>query len=136
YLAYLGKVLRHDGDFRRLMLTRILFDLTTMAVPFYIVFGTIELKLQREAVVGDSILIGTLGTTVASVLIGWLCGRSGSRAVIRLSGVASLLHPLLALVSISAGQPALYATFFLFGFVNASTAPGYFDWIITHAPPD
>jgi MFS family permease len=136
YLAYLGKVLRHDGDFRRLMLTRILFDLTTMAVPFYIVFGTMELKLQREAVVGDSILIGTLGTTVASVLIGWLSGRSGSRAVIRLSGVASLLHPLLALVSISAGQPALYATFFLFGFVNASTAPGYFDWIITHAPPD
>jgi MFS family permease len=136
YMAYLGRVLREDRDFMRLMVTRLLFDLTTMALPFYVVFGATGLLLHREALVGDSILLGTIGTTIGSLLTGWLSRRSGSRAVIRASGIASLLHPSLAFLSLVAGQPALYAAFLVNGLVAAAMTPGYFDWIITHAPPD
>ncbi len=136
YLAYLGRVLRDDRDFRRLTIVRLLLDLSMMGVPFYVIFGEHELKLRREALVGDTLLIMTIGTTIASIVMGWLSRRSGSRAVIRSSGVASILHPALALLSLTLGQPSLYLAFLTVGFVNAVVAPGYFDWIITHAPPD
>src|SRR5258708_23521496 len=53
-----------------------------------------------------------------------------------MASIACCLHPALALLSFSGGQPALYAAFFLIGFVSAATVPGYFDWIITYAPTD
>ncbi len=136
YWGYLGSVLRTDRDFRRFTFTRLLFDLTSMAVPFYVVYGVNALHLPNDVVVGDSILLGTVGTAVASILMGALSRRSGTRAVIRLAGLASFLHPALALLSFFVGQPALYATFFMFGFIGASTTAGFFDWLITHAPPD
>jgi MFS family permease len=136
YLGYLGRVLRQDREFRQLTIVRLLFDLTMMGLPFYVVFGATELKLHRDALVADSVLLATMGTTIASILMGWLSRKSGSRAVIRLSGLASALHPGMALLSLVLGQPALYLALALAGFVNAAIAPGYFDWIITHAPPD
>jgi MFS family permease len=136
YLAYLGTVLRSDRDFRVYIAIRVLFDLTTMSVPFYVIFGIGVLKLERDVLIGDSILIGTVGTSLASLLVGWVSRRSGSRAVIRLMGIGSLLHPALALLSIFAGPPALYASLFLNGAIHAAFAPGYFDWLITHAQPD
>ncbi len=136
YLVYLGTVLRTDREFRRLTIVRLLFDLTAMGLPFYVVFGATELKLHRDTLVADTVLLATFGTTLASILMGWFSRRSGSRAVIRVSSLATLLHPGLALLSLTVGQPALYLAFAVAGFVNASIAPGYFDWIITHAPPD
>ncbi len=136
YLAYLGTLLRSDRDFRQLTIVRLLFDLTAMGLPFYVVVGANELKLHHDTVVGDSILLATVGTTCASILMAWLSRQSGSRAVIRLSGLACILHPGLALLSLTMGQPALYLAFAFAGAVNAAIAPGYFDWIITHAPPD
>src|SRR5258708_27412601 len=53
-----------------------------------------------------------------------------------MASIACCLHPALALLSFSGGQPALYAAFFLIGFLSSATVPGYFDWVITHAPPD
>ncbi|MCC7446847.1 MAG: MFS transporter [Anaerolineae bacterium] len=136
YWGYLGGVLRTDRDFRQFVLTRLLLDLTSLAVPFYVVYGVNALKLPNDVVVGDSILIGTVGTAVAALLMGGLSRRSGTRAVIRLTGVACFLHPAFALLSFVVGQPALYGTFFMYGFIGASTTAGFFDWLITHAPPE
>lgn len=135
-LPYLKTLLRTDKDFRIFARTRVLFDLATMAIPFYIVYGENVLKLNSENAVGDSILALTIGSAIGSLIFGWLSHRSGSRAVIRVSGCAIVLHPLLALSSTYLGVPALYAVFLVLGFVGASTTPGYFDWIITQAPDD
>jgi MFS family permease len=136
YIPYLGNVLRNDREFLKFVIVRILLDLAAIAVPFYVVFARLELNLKSENVVPDAILIGTAGNAIASVLTGWLNRRYGSRAVIRVAGAVSVVHPLLALASVWLGQPALYFAFFVFGFLGAITAPGYFDWIITHAPPN
>ena len=135
-LPFLRTVWRTDGAFRTFARTRVLFDLATMAIPFYIIFGENVLKLNSENAVGDSILTLTIGNAIGSLVFGWLSHRSGSRAVIRAAGGAIFLHPLLALSSAFLGVPALYAVFLALGFVSASTTPGYFDWIITQAPDD
>lgn len=136
YLPYLGNVLRADAEFRHFALTRILLDLAGMAIPFFVVFGAQDLKLDSATLVGDSILLNTFGNATASILMGWLSRRSGSRAVIMVASMAKILSPTLALSSVALGQSALYAAFYLLGFVNAGMGLGYFDWVITHAPPD
>jgi MFS family permease len=136
YLPYLGNVLRTDRAFQRFTLTRTLIDLTAICAPFYIIFGANYLKLPSASLVGDSVLLATAGSALGAVMMGWLSHHSGSRAVIALCGIASCLHPAFGLLSYSLGQPALYTALFLLGFVTSATIPGYFDWIITHAPPD
>jgi MFS family permease len=135
YFPYLGNVLRQDKAFRDFIITRSLLDATLLAAPFYIILGKDQLHLPSDALVGDSILLATVGSGVASLLMGWFSHRSGSRTVIRILGLASISHPLLALFSLFFGFPILYAAFFMLGFVTAATIPGYFDWIITYAPP-
>ncbi|MEP7289201.1 MAG: MFS transporter [Chloroflexota bacterium] len=144
YLPYLGNVLRRDREFQKFVITRLLLDLTMIAAPFYIVFGSslfAELyKVPREQIVGDlvgnSILLSTVGAAAGALLMSGLSHRYGSRAVIGLSALASCLHPALALLSFAVGPSALYGALFVLGFVAASAIPGYFDWIITYAPPD
>jgi MFS family permease len=135
YFPYLGNVLRQDKAFRHFVITRSLLDLTLLAAPFYIIVGKDQLHLPSDALVGDSILLATVGSGLASLMMGWFSHRSGSRVVIQMLGLASIVHPLLAFLSLYFGYPLLYAAFFMLGFVTAATTPGYFDWIITYAPP-
>src|SRR5258706_1157759 len=136
YLPYLGNVLRSDKTFRQFTIVRSLLDLTLLAAPFYIIFGINSLKIPSATLVGDSILLAMVGSAVAALVMSWLSHRIGSRAVIILLAFASISHPLLALLSFVAGEPALYGAFFMLGVISAGGAPGYFDWIITYAPPD
>jgi MFS family permease len=135
FVPYLGEILRTDADFRHFSRTRILLDLATLAMPFYIVFGENILHLNSETIVGDSILLMTIGMGCGAILAAWLSQRFGSRAVIRMTGVAALCHPLFAVSSLVVGPVALYAVFFAIGMGNATTSPGYFNWVIQHAPP-
>jgi MFS family permease len=136
FMPFLGTILRTDKEFRNFARTRVLFDMATMAIPFYIIFGETMLKLNSENVVGDSILAITIGNAIGSLIFGWFSHRSGSRTVIRVMGFAILLHPLLALSSAFLGVPALYAVFLVLGIAMTGVAPGYFDWVIIHSPPD
>ncbi len=134
YLPFLGSIWRTDKHFRHFIRTRACFDLATMAIPFYIVFGVNVLKLNSANAVGDSIITLTLGNAIGSLVFGTLSHRYGSRAVIRWAGLGIVLHPLLALSSVLLGAPTWYAAFFVLGIVGSSNSPGYFDWIITYAP--
>ncbi|HVO44067.1 MAG TPA: MFS transporter [Aggregatilineales bacterium] len=135
FLPFLGQILRTDADFRRFAGTRVILDLATLAIPFYIVFAESALGINSETIVGDSILLITIGSAVGALIAGWLSRRYGSRTVIRMTAVMTLLHPLLAVSSVIIGSAALYAVFFALGAVGSTIALGYFDWVITHAPP-
>jgi len=136
YVPYLGNVLLRDRAFQRFILTRLLFDLSRMAVPFYALYGIGLLGLQRTIIVSDSILLIEFGNAGAAILMGWLSRRSGSRAVILLAGVFVVLELTLTLLSyITRTQALLYGTFFMVGAFSATSTPSYFDWMITHAPP-
>jgi MFS family permease len=137
YVPYLGNVLRTDREFRKFVRTRLLFDLALMSLPFLAVFGVGVLGLKTENVVADSILLIEIGSVFASLLMAWFSHRSGSRAVILISGVFLLLQSgLLLACFVGGGQTALYLAFVMVGARAASMTPSYFDWMITHAPPD
>lgn len=136
YLPYLGQLLRGDKVFRQFTIVRSLLDLTLLTAPFYIVFGITRLNIPSATLVGDSILLAMVGSAVAALVMSWLSHRLGSRSVIILLAFASISHAFLALLSFVVGQPALYGAFFMLGVISAGGNPGYYDWIITHAPTD
>lgn len=137
YVPYLGNVLRHDREFRIFIRTRLLFDMGLMSLPFFGVFGVSVLGLKNEDVVSDSILLLEIGSVIAGGLMAWFSHRSGSRAVILMSGAFLFLQSALALwCFVGGGQTALYLAFIIIGARTATMTPAYFDWMITHAPPD
>jgi MFS family permease len=137
FMPYVGSVLRDDGQFRHFILMRLMFDFSTLAMPFYVLIATDVLKRPRAEFVGDSVLMVSLGSIVASVVLGWMSRRSGSRSVVRASSIAKIGMPVLGLLSLWTGNAALLlGVFALIGVANSAYAPGYFDWIITYAPND
>jgi MFS family permease len=137
FLPYIGQVMKTDGAFRHFAIMRLFFDFSTMAVPFYIILGTDVLGQSNSTLVGDSILLVTLSNAALSILNGWLSRRQGPSAVLRFASLFKIALPGLALLAIATGSvTALHAAFFTIGAINGSYGPGYFDWVITHAPND
>lgn len=137
FVPYIGQVLKTDGAFRHFAIMRLFFDFATMALPFYIILGTDVLMQNNGTLVGDSILLVTLSNAALSVLNGWLSRRQGPSAVLRFASLFKVALPGLGLLAITTGSvTALHAAFFTIGAINGSYGPGYFDWVITHAPND
>ena len=137
FIPYIGKVLREDGKFRHFIITRLCFDLSTLALPFYILLGTDVLKQNSSTLVGDSILMTTLGNVSMSLFNGWLSSKFGSRAVIRGMSLFKIGMPAAALFCVATGNVAgIHVAFFMLGAINGAFTPGFFDWLITHAPDD
>lgn len=137
FMPYIGKVLREDGKFRHFIITRLFFDLSTLALPFYILLGTDVLKRDSSSLVGDSILLTTLGNATLSLFNGWLSSKFGPTAVIRGMSLFKIGMPAAALLAIATGSvTGVHAAFFMLGAINGAFTPGFFDWLITHAPDD
>jgi MFS family permease len=137
FLPYVGQVLRNDGRFRFFVIMRLFFDFSSMALPFYIILGTDVLRQDNSTLVGDSILLVTLGNAAFSVINGWLSRQRGPASVLRVMSLAKIGMPALALVSIATGTiTGIHGAFVMLGAINGSFGPGYFDWVITHAPHD
>jgi MFS family permease len=135
FLPYIGNILREDGKFRHFIITRLFFDLSTLALPFYILLGTDVLKQDSSRLVGDSILLTTLGNVGMSLFNGWLSSKFGARAVIRGMSFFKVGMPAAALFCVATGNVAgIHAAFFMLGAINGAFTPGFFDWLITHAP--
>ncbi|MFN8421081.1 MAG: MFS transporter [Anaerolineae bacterium] len=137
FLPYIFTVLRDDRRFRYFTIVRLLLDFVTMALPFYIIFGSDVLKVESSNLVGDSILLITFGSASASLLNSQISRHFGPRAVVWLIAVAKVAMASLSLISVSSGNlTALHACFFMLGAINGSTGAGIFDYVITYAPAD
>src|SRR5258708_4630818 len=108
YLPYVGNVLRQDRAFRFFIITRGLLDFTMIAAPFYIIFGAERLNLSSATLVGDSILLATVGGAVFAIFMTSLSHRYGRRAVIAPVALACVAPPLPGLFSVTRGFVAPY----------------------------
>ena len=138
----LRHMLRQDRNFRLLNVVRLLAGLGGLAGPFYIVYATTGLGMAKETI-GLFISAQTAGSIAAGFLLGYLNERWGSRIVIQLSRVLSLVQPLLALAfallhsSLSSVSPLAYAPIFLLmGIINSSLMPGFFSYLVDMAPDE
>ncbi len=131
------KFLVTDHVFRHLTVCRILVGMMGLAVPFYVVYAADVLRLP-QSVVGGFVAAQTVGTVVASVVMGLVNERWGLRYVIRIGGAAAIAGPLFALaVHLTGGARLVQAYPFVYvtlGVTNSAWMLGFFNYLLEIAP--
>lgn len=94
---HLGRLWSEDLRFRRLTVARVLFSLSGLAFPFYVVYATRELGFP-PATLGLFILAQTIGASLASLFLGRVADRSGPQRAIQAGALVAMTAPVLALI--------------------------------------
>ncbi|MBZ0291705.1 MAG: MFS transporter [Anaerolineae bacterium] len=131
----LGRVLRNDGPFRAILITRMLTSLFAMAGPFYIGFATVTLELSSEVAVPTLLAMQTIGAICGALAYTWL-GARNNLLYIRLALVGGALLPISALLAGLVGPPPLYFGFLMSGLAVSNLVLSYQNWLVTYAHPD
>jgi MFS family permease len=141
FLPRLAGVFRTDQQFRLLNLVRLLAALGGLALPFYVVHATDVLGVGNENI-GLFVSAQVLGGMIASLAMGYLNERSGSKVVSQLTVVLGLSSPLLALLLHCYPPPPaitayVYAlVFVLIGGNYGGYMQGFMNLVLDISPPD
>ncbi len=132
-------VLRNDPRFARAIAVRLLAGLVGLATPFYILHAT-QVAGIGSGIVGSLAAVGSIGSTMAGLILGRVAARQGSHRVMQVTAWLSLIPPVLGLiVSLVRATPAytwVYAACYLIiGMVDGSSMLGFFNYILDLAPP-
>ncbi|MBK8026389.1 MAG: MFS transporter [Chloroflexi bacterium] len=135
FLPMLGRVLRHDGPFRAILITRMLASLFAMASPFYIGFATVDLGLSSAVAVPTLLALQTIGSVTGALLYTWLGARNNLMYIRMALAVAAIL-PISALVASFVGPLPLYIGFLASGLTVSNLFISFQNWVISYATPD
>jgi MFS family permease len=142
FLPKLLAVLREDHTFSLVTVVRLLAGLSGMAMPFYVVYATDQLRFGVESI-GLFISSQVMGSILAGFVLGYLNERSGSKIVIQCSTILGIASPLLALlippISHLTGASTIYVYALIFlaiGALNSSFMPGFMNFVLELAPPE
>ncbi len=94
---HVTRLWREDARLRRISIARVLFTLSTMAFPFYILYATDELHFSAQ-IIGVFIAAQTVGMLVASIALGRIADRYGAHRTIQVGALLAISAPILALV--------------------------------------
>jgi len=135
FLGQSLRMVREDRNFGRFLLSRMTIGFTTFALPFYVLYGKQELQMPAERI---GLLIGSqvAGSILSNIVWAELSDRVGNRIVIRLTGLVSLLIPVLTLISTRFfGSTLLVVVFALIGVQISGTGIGFKNYLLEIAPP-
>jgi MFS family permease len=135
FLPGLGHVLRTDGPFRAIIITRLFTNLFSMAGPFYIGFATVQLKLSSTVAVPTLLSMQIIGNITGAFIYSWL-GARNNLLYIRLALAGGTILPICALLSTLVGPLPLYVGFLISGLALSNLFLSYQNWVITYANPD
>jgi len=135
FLPDLGRVLRTDGPFRAILVTRMLTSLFAMAGPFYIGFATVQLGLSSQVAVPTLLAMQTVGTVTGALVYTWL-GARNNLLYIRLALGGAAFLPISALLAAVVGPLPLYLGFLVSGLALSNLFLSYQNWVVTYATPD
>jgi MFS family permease len=134
-----------DSRLRHITLARLLFALSTMAFPFYVLYATTELRLPARTI-GTFVLAQTIGTLLASLFLGRVADQRGPRLVIQIGTALVLTAPLLALAVIATqgngtSLPSLLSRAYVWVYVCMGLAEnllmlGFVNYMLEISPPD
>lgn len=135
----MAALLRTDRRFARAIAVRLLVGLAGLSAPFYILHATQEAGIG-SGIVGSLAAVGSIGTTVAGLLLGRVAARQGSHRVMQITAWLSLIPPVLGLVVSFAPVTAAYVwvyigCYLIIGMVDGSSMLGFFNYILDLAPP-
>jgi MFS family permease len=89
-------VLAGDRDFRRLIACRMLVGMTSLATPFYVNHAADVMNLP-ERVIGGFVVASTAGSLASSIILGLGSERLGTRRIIHITSVVSIIGPIFVL---------------------------------------
>jgi MFS family permease len=141
YLPRLVELLRRDDQFRLINSVRLLAGLGSLALPFYVVYATNVLRIGDQYV-GLFVSAQVLGGIVASLAMGYLNEKSGSKIVSQLTVALALSIPVLALLMHywpPRGEFAPYVYALVFVLIGANYngyMQGFMNLVLEMAPPD
>lgn len=134
FLGQSLRMVREDRNFGLFLLSRLTIGFTAFALPFYVIYGKQELQMPAERI---GILIGSqvAGSILSNIVWAELSDRVGNRIVIRLTGLVSVLIPVLTLVSTRFfGDTLLVVVFALIGVQISGTGIGFKNYLLEIAP--
>jgi MFS family permease len=142
-LPRVAAVLREDRTYRRMVIVRLLVGLSSVATPFYVIYGLDSLRLGPQSI-GLFTAAQIAGGIVSAPLLEVLGERKGPRSVIRATAAIALLMPVIALLCSAlttafsgAALLAIFAAVFAaLGAANNGSVAGFTNYICEHAPPD
>jgi MFS family permease len=118
YMRALPDVLRRDHNFRKYLLSQIIFSLSGMATGFLVVYTVQTWKLPDAQASGFTIAL-QIGLTLAYLFFGFLSDHKGHKLSLEICWMLSVITLVLA---IFAPSPIwFFLIFFLRGAVNAGT---------------
>jgi MFS family permease len=136
FLKEAASLFRRDRDFGRFAVVQAATMFFQFSMPFYVLYGRKILGMATEDV-GILVAAQVGGAIASNLLWGWLSDRFGNRSVIRLTAVATLLLPAIALLSQSVGWAMLVVVFILSGMVISGQGIGFVNYVLEIAPePD
>ena len=139
FRAQLGRafrLVRQDRNFRRLILARILFILSGVGTPFYIVYAKNILQAPVSTV-GNYLMVINLAAIISNPIWARISGLRGNKPVILLSGLFGLAAPLSALLGAWWGAIGLFSvTFICQGIYQGSVMVGQVNFGLDIAPPE
>lgn len=137
---HLSALWKADMRFRRLTITRVLFSLSTMTFPFYVIYATDELHFSAGTA-GLFILAQTVGASLASIFLGRLADQRGAQQAIRTGGLIAMSAPVVGLIFVLAGGLANgplrfgYAWIYVcMGLADNLMMLGYFNYLFDVTP--
>lgn len=141
--AHLARLWREDTRLRRATLTRILFSLSGMAFPFYVLYATDRLRFPEQTI-SIFILAQTVGVLFASLVLGQVADRHGAQRVIQIGSWVLLTAPLLALILALVSRGGLstllhYAYAWIYICIGLSEnlgMLGYVNYVLDISPPE
>ena len=133
------RVLFSDRTLVRLVVSRVLINMVSLAVPFYVGHAQDVLRLPA-GIIGGFVTAETMGGILAILLLGPLAERSGALIVVQVAGAAAIASPALALVLhlvgggwLSRAYPLVYVAY---GIVHSVWLLGFANYAIEIAPQD
>jgi MFS family permease len=133
------KPLLRDTTFRRLMASRMLVGMISLATPFYVVHATDVLNLPG-AFVGSFVAAQQVAGAASGALLGPISDRRGPRAAICIGSAIAIAGPLFALVAhlgdgslLVRAYPLVYVALGIYG---SSTMLGFYNYLMEIAPDD
>jgi MFS family permease len=141
YFRRLFGVIRGDHAFRRVIAAQLVLNACSLAIPYYVLFGLDRLGLPPSSI-GVFTSFQVAGGIAAALGMGRIAERRGSRSVMQLWGVLTVLTPLAALafpalaaVVPGAAVPFLYgAVFLVAGAQGNANMCGFISWVLEYAP--
>lgn len=130
-----------DARLRRISIARVLFTLSMMAFPFYILYATDELHFSAQ-IIGVFIAAQTVGMLVASITLGRIADRHGAYRTIQIGALLAVSAPILALIAVFAPGERVnvlrnaYAWIYIcMGLSENLMMLGYLNYAVDIAPP-